>query len=139
MTTPPKAVSEEQLQEVWKLAAALGGPQLSESGNLLTLDSAIAQNGVIIGGSSVPVSSPVKTWGEAMQAARVMELKHQGVAMHNQRLMDYIIQLEAGIHKEAKYCYEHQAACEAAGEQERAERHMERGDRLMALLQETLA
>lgn len=128
-----------QLQEAWAFASTMLGPLTDESGNLLTLDSAIAQNGIIIGGPREPVTTSVKTWGETMQTARALELKHQGVVAHNQRLMDYIIQLEAGIRREADYCYQHQAACEATGEQERAERHMERGDRLMALLQETLA
>lgn len=135
----PPIVPSLQLQEAWEFATTVHGPMTDSSGNLLTIDDAIAQNGVVVGGLNAPLTTAVKPWGEALQSARVVELKNQGVVAHNQRLMDYICQLEMGIRKEANYCYQHQAACEARGEQERAERHMEGGDRLMALLQETLA
>ena len=48
------------------------------------------------------------------------------------RLRDRVRKLQAAIEREAEYCYGWAASAEMMGDDDRAKRHRERGDRLMS-------
>jgi hypothetical protein len=48
------------------------------------------------------------------------------------RLQAYVTTLKATIEREAEYCYSWAASAEMMGDDDRAKRHRERGDRLMS-------